>query len=172
MLTLRANYPGIQKGNTTTEYVLGAVSKMFQEIFNHRIIYGKAYETPEGPTIFYVVRGDARTLKENAIYIEENHGLGRFVDIDVYDTNEEYPISRVELFHAQRKCFLCGRYAHVCASSKTHQREDLIAHMEEKVRAYQKLHPKRIALQMELLTEAGNQTKERVAHTEGEGGFQ
>lgn len=172
MLTLRANYPGIQKGNATTEYVLAAVSRMFQEIFNHRIIYGKAYDTPEGPTIFYVVKGDARTLKENAIYIEENHGLGRFVDIDVYDTNEEYPISRVELFHAQRKCFLCGRYAHVCARSKTHRREDLIAHMEEKVTVYRKTHPEPTALQMEPLTESGMKTKERATQTEREGGFQ
>jgi holo-ACP synthase len=84
-----------------------------------------------------VVKGDARTLKENAIFIEQHHELGRFVDIDVYDVDEEYAVTRLELAYEPRKCFLCDEPAKECSRNKVHDVKDLIAFMEESIKAYQ-----------------------------------
>lgn len=140
VITVRANYPGKEKNNDITRLVNEEISKTMQEIFKEKILVHEAYETPEGPTMFYVMKGDARTLKENAIFIEQSHELGRFVDIDVYDTDEEYAVGRIELAYEPRKCFLCDRAAKVCAKEKSHPVEELVAYMEEMVSHYLKDH--------------------------------
>src|SRR5690554_4677259 len=107
VITIRANYPGVLKNNETTRLVNEEIGKTFDAFFHDKMLAEESYDTPEGPTRFYVLKGDARTLKENAVFIEQNHELGRFVDIDVYDIDEEYAITRFELHYEPRKCFLC-----------------------------------------------------------------
>lgn len=138
VITIRANYPGPVKINDTTSLILKEISKQFEEIFRKKILLSKLCNTPEGPTLFYVVKGDSRTLKENAIYIEQNHELGRFVNIDVYDKDEDYAVTRIELSHEPRKCFLCDEHASTCSKLKTHSTEDLITFMEMQVAEYLK----------------------------------
>ena len=140
VLTVRANYPGVEKNNDITRLINAEISKTIGEIFKEKILIHEVYETPEGPTMFYVVKGDARTLKENSIFIEQQHDLGRFVDIDVYDTDEEYAVGRIELSYEPRKCFLCDRAAKVCAKEKSHPVGELVAYMEEMVSQYLKDH--------------------------------
>jgi len=138
VITIRANYPGSEKINDTTSLILSEVSKQFEESFRKKILLSKLCNTPEGPTMFYVVKGDSRTLKENAIFIEMNHELGRFVDIDVYDKEEDYAVTRIELSHEPRKCFLCEEHASTCSQLKTHSTEDLITFMEKQIGEYLK----------------------------------
>jgi holo-ACP synthase len=136
VVTIRANYPGIFKNNETTRLVNEEIGKTFDAFFHNKLLAEENYDTPEGPTAFYVLRGDSRTLKENAVFIEQNHELGRFVDIDVYDIDEEYAITRIELYYEPRKCFLCDSSAQECGRNKTHPVEELIAFMEERVKEY------------------------------------
>lgn len=136
VITVRANYPGRDKNNDITRLVNKEIAKTIGEIFIEKILSREVYETPEGPTMFLVVKGDARTLKENSIYIEQNHELGRFVDIDVYDTDEEYAVGRIELSYEPRKCFLCDRPAKICAREKSHPVDSLVEYMEEMVSQY------------------------------------
>lgn len=138
VMTLRANYPGTLKNNELTRLVNEEISKTLEETFQKKILVEEKFDTPEGPTFFYVVKGDARTLKENAIYIEQSHELGRFVDIDVYDVDEEYAVTRMELAYEPRKCFLCDEPAKECSRNKVHDVNDLIAFMEDSIRTYQK----------------------------------
>lgn len=137
VVTIRANYPGKEKSNDITRFITAEIQRAFKETFKHRIKTEEIYDTPEGLTQFYSVRGDARTLKENAVYIEQNHPLGRFVNIDVYDHAEEYAVARIELFYEPRRCFLCDKPAKVCSREGNHDVEDLIRYMEEKVLEYQ-----------------------------------
>lgn len=140
VLTVRANYPGVEKNNDITRLINAEISKTIGEIFKEKILIHEVYETPEGSTMFYVMKGDARTLKENSIFIEQQHDLGRFVDIDVYDTDEDYAVGRIELSYEPRKCFLCDRAAKVCAKEKSHPVGELVAYMEEMVSQYLKDH--------------------------------
>ncbi len=122
--------------NESTKLIVKEVSINFEDIFKTRILYRQYYETLEGPIIFYVVRGDSKTLKENSIFIEENHDLGRFIDIDVYDVNDEYRISRMDLYYKPRNCFLCDKPAFECSRSKSHTEEELIDHLKSNLKEY------------------------------------
>ncbi|MBR0576969.1 citrate lyase holo-[acyl-carrier protein] synthase [Proteiniclasticum sp. BAD-10] len=136
VITLRVNYPGMNKSNAITRSVIAEVAEAFEAIMKNKVVKKEPCETPEGPTIFYVVKGDAPTLKENTIYLEQHHDLGRFADIDVFDVDEEYPISRMELSYEPRTCFLCKEPASVCTREKRHTQEELIAFIEEHVTGY------------------------------------
>ena len=136
VITLGINYPGMIKNSELSELILSEVAKQFEEIFQKKIIYSKFCSMKEGSVIYYVVKGDSRTLKENTIYLEQNHGLGRFVNVDVYDHDEEFPITRIELSHEPRKCYLCHDDATLCEKNKTHDHAELIEFMQNKVDEY------------------------------------
>ncbi len=136
VVTIRANYPGKDKNNEITRFITAEIKQAFKEMFHSKISQEEIYDMPEGLTQFYSVRGDARTLKENAVYIEQNHPLGRFVNIDVYDHNEDYAVTRMELFYEPRQCFLCDKAAKVCSREENHKVEDLIQYMEERISDY------------------------------------
>lgn len=136
VITLGINYPGMIKNSELSELILSEVAKQFEEIFQKKIIYSKFCSMKEGSVIYYVVKGDSRTLKENTIYLEQNHGLGRFVNVDVYDHDEEFPITRIELSHEPRKCYLCHEDATLCEKNKSHDHAELIEFMQNKVDEY------------------------------------
>jgi len=136
VITLGINYPGIIKNNELTELILTEVAKQFEEIFQKKILYSKFCSMKEGSVIYYVVKGDSRTLKENTIYLEQNHDLGCFINVDVFDHDEEFPITRIELSHEPRKCYLCNEDATLCEKNKTHDHSELIDFMQKKVDEY------------------------------------
>ncbi|MGB4587935.1 MAG: citrate lyase holo-[acyl-carrier protein] synthase [Clostridiaceae bacterium] len=140
VITLGINYPGIMKNNELTELIITEVGKQFEEIFQKKILYSKFCSMKEGSVIYYVVKGDSRTLKENTIYLEQTHGLGRFVNVDVFDHDEEFPITRIELSHEPRKCYLCHEDAALCEKNKTHSHYELINFMQKNVDEYFKLN--------------------------------
>gem|GEM_PF-1053466 len=139
VITIGINYPGIIKNNELTELILSEVAKQFEKIFQKKIIYSKFCTMIEGSVIYYVVKGDSRTLKENTIYLEQHHALGRFINVDVFDNDEEFPITRIELSHEPRKCYLCNEDASLCEKNKTHDHAELISFMQKKVDEYFKL---------------------------------
>lgn len=136
VVTLRANYPGKVKNNKTSAFIVAEISKELERLFEGRILYHDPMDTPEGMTVFYVVQGDASTIKENTVYIEEFHEIGRFSDIDVYECFEESSISRLELGYQPRKCCICHEDARECASIKRHDQETLVQFIEESVERY------------------------------------
>ncbi len=60
-----------------------------------------------------------------AVEIEENHAIGRFFDIDVYE-HEERSISRSEMNLTARKCIICNDDAHQCGRTRKHSIETLV----------------------------------------------
>lgn len=138
VVTLRANYPGRVKNNSTSAFVVAEISKELERMFAGKILYHEAVDMPEGMTVFYVVQGDASTIKENTVYIEESHEIGRFSDIDVYECYEESSISRLELGYQPRKCYICHEDARECAMKKRHDQEVLIRFIEDSVVRYKK----------------------------------
>lgn len=136
VITMKANYPGINKMNRSTKFIVKEVSINFEDVFEKKILHKNYYETPEGPIIFYVVKGDSKTLKENSIFIEENHPLGRFIDIDIYDVNDDYRTTRMDLSYKPRNCFICNRPASVCSKNENHTEEELIEYLELNLKEY------------------------------------
>ena len=74
----------------------------------------------------------AQQLKALMVDIENRHPLGRLFDIDVLDGDGKL-ISRDDQNLPRRKCLVCGNEAKVCARTRAHQLDDLIAKMSEMI---------------------------------------
>lgn len=74
---------------------------------------------------FLPLRGDARQIKELLLPLEEEHDLGRLMDIDVL-TPQGVKISREEIGLSQRKCLICGDSVFLCSRSRSHSAEELV----------------------------------------------
>lgn len=71
----------------------------------------------------------AWAVKILAVKVEEGSRLGRLFDIDVLW--EEGSISRSTLGEGPRKCLLCDQNAKICARSRAHKMEELLAQIDE-----------------------------------------
>lgn len=74
--------------------------------------------TIEGLIIYLSIDLSIEQLKNFCVDIEENHSLGRLMDIDVMNVHQQ--ISRRDLNLSPRRCFLCDEEAHVCVRQQTH----------------------------------------------------
>lgn len=86
-----------------------------------------------GPQITYYLKDvNAKELKEEMIDLEDNHPLGRFVDLDVYSKEKKSSFSRSGL----RKCYLCDDPAFVCQRTEKHRSDELISYFEHEIESY------------------------------------
>ncbi len=78
------------------------------------------------------------------IDIEENHILGRCLDIDVYTMKENKlrGISRSDLFKSPRRCFICDLDAKICSRAQTHSMEEIKTYFEETYSKYKQQEKK------------------------------
>lgn len=84
-----------------------------------------------GDEALVAVKGDAASLKELCIRIEETHLLGRLFDFDVL-TADGIKLSRP----LPRRCLLCTEQAQVCARSRHHSIEELTNEIERLLSVY------------------------------------
>ncbi len=70
-------------------------------------------------------------LKQIVSKIEDNHPLGRLMDIDVID-KEGIPVSRISNGDSSRKCLLCDNDARTCMRAFTHSQEELLAEIHKR----------------------------------------
>ena len=137
LVSLRVNYPGIEKDNSLTRNIAKIIKKELVSKFMKQIVYEDDKITAEGPVITLIIENIAEEIKRKTIDVEENHILGRCVDIDVYDEMGN-SISRGQLGLIGRKCFLCGDNAQNCARSRRHNIEDVIGFIYKKYDEYTK----------------------------------
>ncbi len=131
LVMIRVNYPGVNKYNYVTEGIINVVNKEVINIFANDIQYKNLKETAEGPIATVVVDMIAEEVKKATIKIEENHILGRFVDMDVYDLNGK-SLSRTQLGYSMRKCYLCDGSAQECVRAMKHKQSDIIDYINNK----------------------------------------
>lgn len=129
IITLKSNYPGIYKNNPTSDILVKEIEKQIINKFGTKILYSESLDTPEGLTKVFVIGDEAKDIKKISIEIEDNHELGRFVDIDVYDL-DGHSLSRTEMGYPLRSCYICNKSAKECSRNKTHSIEELIDFIE------------------------------------------
>ena len=78
---------------------------------------------------------DSLTIKTLCMRIENDHPIGRFIDIDVFNKAEQ-SLSRLALNKEKRKCYLCNKDAFFCSRNKTHSSKDLISHIKNSISTY------------------------------------
>ncbi len=149
--TVRVNYPGIKKSNYVSDNIGKIMYDDIRNFYKSSIIYEEYYKNREGFIGHFIFNVDYATVKKQLVYIEENHILGRCVDLDVYymkrDENSDIDticgVSRRDLGMSSRKCFLCDKEAKICSRCQTHNVEDLEKYFTLKYEKYLKYINKR-----------------------------
>lgn len=124
ILVIRVNYPGANKSNHFSQEIIVIMEQLICEMFSHYIRYKIMETTAEGPIVIMCIDKKARDIKSLTLNIENNHTLGRCVDIDIYDEKGN-SISREDFGLNMRKCFICDDIAHNCVRSKKHSKEEV-----------------------------------------------
>lgn len=135
LLTIRVNYPGINKNNHISLGIIKVLCELVVKEFNSKILYKDFSISAEGPIMTMVIKENENEVKRKAVNIEEKHSLGRCVDIDVYDKNGN-GLSRSELGLAKRKCYICNDFAHNCVRSRKHDMKEIEQFIKDKFEFY------------------------------------
>ncbi|WP_411679069.1 citrate lyase holo-[acyl-carrier protein] synthase [Clostridium thailandense] len=135
LICMRINYPGIIKNNYTSIGIFRILCEVIINEFNNKSLYRNFDITAEGPIVTIVVDELEDRVKRKTINIEENHLLGRFVDIDVYNKYKQ-GLSRKDFGMDIRKCYICDNYAHICVRNESHSENKLKKFMEDKYEEY------------------------------------
>lgn len=134
LLTLRANFPGMdkrhEKADLAVEILLEEVRRRFRPVHEERL------SNAEGLIYLILLKESPDEVKRIALSLEENHPLGRLLDMDVRD--EEKIWSRRDFSLPGRKCYLCDDLAVHCVRAQKHKREEVAAYFVSKVETYLK----------------------------------
>ena len=132
LVTIRINYPGIEKSNYITDNI---VNTMYNEILTYYgkfIVFEDKYKNKEGIVAHFLFDLDFVNVKKEMINVEEEHILGRCLDIDVYTLKNDkvIGISRSDLFKKPRRCFICDLDAKICSRAQTHTIDEIKNYFE------------------------------------------
>jgi len=136
LLVIRPNYPGLDKNNKTTKYIIETMYELILSKITPTNI--KKIDSFEGIVYLLNINTSPTELKKMTVDIETIHPLGRLVDIDILDLNN-HTLSRTELGFSPRTCFICSDMAHNCVRSKKHSLEEVLEYIENKVLNYKNL---------------------------------
>lgn len=98
------------------------------------------YENTGPEAIFSIDTVSPSMLKKQMLKIENHHPLGRIMDLDVLDTQGKI-ISRQAYDLSPRTCLLCEGAARICARSRQHSVDDLLARIKEMIDEYKHCGP-------------------------------
>lgn len=139
VIFIRVNYPGLQKTNSKTEKIMENIHLLISDVFRDKIQMKEFKITAEGPNLTAVLDEKAEEIKKIAIKIENEHILGRCVDIDVYDPITLQGISRADFGMQMRKCFLCSDIAHNCVRARKHSQDEIVKYIKNTYETFTKV---------------------------------
>lgn len=145
LLTVRANYPGENKNENIAIEITDIVAKEILSLFDKNIIYQETLESLEGKIYLYFINLLPLDIKKLTIYFEENHILGRCVDLDVYDINGN-GLSRSDFNLPKRKCLICNELAFVCGRTMKHSHQEIKDKIISKYISYQNFLKQRTSI--------------------------
>lgn len=126
ILFMKVNYPYTLKDNLLTKYILKEMDTLISDIYSDDIQYKLLRVTAEGPNSMMVINEPAEILKETAVFIQDNHILGKVMHISVYNNINGALVTREELGLEKRRCIVCDDYAEKCIKGNRHTKEDII----------------------------------------------
>ncbi len=132
IFTHRVNMPGRIKKTPISKGIFEAVEAELQKRLKDYVLVEKQLVSAEGYVMIRVVDMPLEALKTLAVSIENEHSLGRFVDLDVYGAAGK-SLSREDLGHESRRCYICSAPAHECARAQRHRLDELLEVMERAI---------------------------------------
>lgn len=122
LVVLTVNIPGAEK-RTPDSLIIGNEGVIvLKETFQTKNAIVR--DLPTGFEAFLLTDLCGQEAKKLAVEIENNHPLGRLMDIDVLDSNGT-PISREGMGEPSRKCLICGGNARACMRTFAHPLPEL-----------------------------------------------
>ena len=135
IISMRANYPGEEKNEALPLNIVEIVRNEICDILKNKIVGIEKLNTLEGRSYIIGIDMPEMEIKKISIEVEENHLLGRCVDIDIF-SSEGTPISRENLGYSKRKCYICGESAFVCGRSGKHSLIEIKENIRQRYEEY------------------------------------
>lgn len=135
LISIKVNFIRDNKNNDLISGIIQCFDDAFTEIFKYKIRFKLFHIAKEGPILIMLIDVDPYEIKKDTVEIEEKHILGKCVDINVYNTNDE-KIARTQLGLPQKKCFLCGGNIEDCISHNKHSEEEVVEYMGKMYKNY------------------------------------
>ena len=156
LVTIRINYPGIEKSNYITDDIVNIIYNDILTYYGKFIVFEDKYKNKEGIVAHFLFDLDFVNVKKEMINVEEEHILGRCLDIDVYayKNDKVIGISRSDLFKKPRKCFICDLDAKLCSRAQTHTMEEIKNYFEVAYKEYKEMEKEIDSLSYEVSQEA------------------
>lgn len=129
LLIIKANVPGKNKNLPCAYFLVHHFQKLLAEQVN--ITRSVFLDSADGP--YWLL--ETAVNKDTLIKLEEEHPLGRLIDLDLY-LSPEKSISRRELALPPRKCLICHLDAALCVRAGTHPLLSLLEKIEEMIADY------------------------------------
>ncbi len=131
ILVLHTNIPSVHKHGALPNILLSIFDKLLKTLLHTP---AQRYLSADGDYYMYGLNQEAIAVKKTCIFLEENHPLGRFIDLDVHQKNARF--TRKDMNKPERTCFLCEQPASVCRREQTHDPKTLYAYIKEKTQAF------------------------------------
>lgn len=133
VVAAKLNIPGPIKNNRMiTHFFITELKKLEKQWLESGVLFYQKKEwlnAGTGPERFYLLKANARDVKQQTTVFEEATPSHRLFDLDVLVMRNEQvqPISRTESGQPVRRCFVCGRPAKECGRSRRHSVDELQA---------------------------------------------
>ncbi len=132
VIVIKANIAGENKNL----YYSSLIIKTFLKEIKKRIEYNEVehYSSLDGNYYLVTLSGNLKEIKRVLIDLEDNHLLGRLVDLDLYYEGKQ--ISRRDLGNSFRKCLICSDDAIICMKTNKHSLAEVLNKSELLVHNY------------------------------------
>ena len=137
MFTL--NIPGSTKTNAV-------IYSVFRKVFLQFLLLCEKYGSVSfiernlvtGPEAYVLIsdKHSCYEIKRTLLSFEENHPLGRLLDLDVI-CKQGIKVSRSDLGEPLRSCYLCNRPAKICTREKNHSNGELFDYAMHEMLSYE-----------------------------------
>lgn len=135
LVCLTVIMPGNVKRNLSSLIVSQAAVNALVDRFEGNLVDIVIRDLPTGYEAYLVTRLSQYDAKLVACDIEDNHELGRLMDIDVLDANG-IPIKRDSVGSIPRRCLLCDNEARYCMRNRSHSPQELNAQIQNMIDSY------------------------------------
>jgi holo-ACP synthase/triphosphoribosyl-dephospho-CoA synthase len=131
VVLIKTNQPGPDKNPPYASFLRRTFDAFLLEAYQDDILTMGEASSTDGDYRYYRIARDPKTIKRWSVDLEDNHALGRLIDIDVYGPDA---LSRVDLGHPPRRCLVCASPAHLCVRSRAHDLATIQAVIDAMVR--------------------------------------
>lgn len=128
LLCLTVQLPGPQKRNVNSLKIASAAVEAIESSF--KPVFKQLKDLETGFEGYFIVEDSPMQAKVKAVQIEENHPLGRLMDIDVPG------MDRAAAGLPPRKCLLCDNEVRYCMRARSHTVKELLDRIDCLCEAY------------------------------------